>query len=391
MFSLWSYLFYSCHRVQRESKSSEPEIDLSTDEGIIQHLITSRFKNDCKHALSIDKYSFSADGICNLAHEYKRTGRVESRAGKYTVGRAKYMDTGESFRYVLITWGASLSNVGGAKRCYSVFSDRINEIESFGSPDEYGPSVNSFFSEGRLVDDCNVIYKYGTSDSSNNLSSDVTTQPSDNLTNSILKNIGTSSGYIWETLEIEAEIYGTLAFDDNKFRSSVYKINRVSGRLSKIIDNDGSWQVIDKYNIKDESSTNETTPSWHFSNDYSTVTNSKGAIFSRVKIKEQSGRNEKIDIPNFNNEEKLSSDTSNEISAYQFQPGYYMVNGSENLKIYFHNAPDPSTKRKAYFSSQEKIYIQKIENGYGYVEFTNDNGQTSHGWIEMQNLIVQLN
>jgi uncharacterized membrane protein YvbJ len=71
--------------------------------------------------------------------------------------------------------------------------------------------------------------------------------------------------------------------------------------------------------------------------------------------------------------------------------GYYIANCSDTRRIYFHNAPDEATKRKAYLSTQETVYVQKVENGFGYIEFTNTNGQTSYGWVEMKYLIIKPN
>lgn len=71
--------------------------------------------------------------------------------------------------------------------------------------------------------------------------------------------------------------------------------------------------------------------------------------------------------------------------------GSYVVNATNNKKVYFHNSPNASTIRKAHFDSQEQVYVKKIENGFGYVEFTNSNQQTSYGWLEMRYLIKQPN
>lgn len=66
--------------------------------------------------------------------------------------------------------------------------------------------------------------------------------------------------------------------------------------------------------------------------------------------------------------------------------GYYYAKGTTTDRIYFHDAPDISTRRQAYIITQETVYVQKIENNFGYVEFTNTQGQTTSGWIEMQYL-----
>lgn len=69
-----------------------------------------------------------------------------------------------------------------------------------------------------------------------------------------------------------------------------------------------------------------------------------------------------------------------------YEPDYYIVNASEYNKVYFHNAPDHSTRRNAYFNSREMVFVQNFHNGFGYVEFINDKGQTSKGWIPMYEL-----
>ena len=89
--------------------------------------------------------------------------------------------------------------------------------------------------------------------------------------------------------------------------------------------------------------------------------------------------------------DQLTQQAENNSNIEQFKAGYYIANGSELRKIYFHNAPDISTRRKAYLSTQETVYVQKVQNNFGYIEFANTNGQTSYGWIEMQYLIVKPN
>jgi hypothetical protein len=42
-------------------------------------------------------------------------------------------------------------------------------------------------------------------------------------------------------------------------------------------------------------------------------------------------------------------------------------------------------------TTHENVLVQKIVNGFGYLEFTNDKGQMSSGWIPMQDLILKPN
>jgi hypothetical protein len=67
---------------------------------------------------------------------------------------------------------------------------------------------------------------------------------------------------------------------------------------------------------------------------------------------------------------------------------YYLTKADNSNPVYFYSSPDPSTKKLSYFSSNEIVFITNIENGFGYTEFTNDKGQTSKGWLVMQDLIL---
>jgi hypothetical protein len=118
-----------------------------------------------------------------------------------------------------------------------------------------------------------------------------------------------------------------------------------------------------------------------------------------VKIKEQSENSEHINAKveqivetqvQPNQTTSLPSSTV-QTNSDIFEPGYYLANGNDDRKIYFHNAAETSTKRKAYLSTQENVYVQKIQNGFGYIEFTNTKGVSSYGWVEMKYLISRPN
>jgi serine/threonine-protein kinase len=67
--------------------------------------------------------------------------------------------------------------------------------------------------------------------------------------------------------------------------------------------------------------------------------------------------------------------------------GQYKVDAE---KAFFHNEPDPETRRNAYLIPTEDAVINALEerNGFIYTEFTNSRGQTSKGWLRMQDLIT---
>lgn len=105
--------------------------------------------------------------------------------------------------------------------------------------------------------------------------------------NTLVPEIGTSYGYIWEAINQEAQLYTTLAFDGLVFRSTAYAMNGEtdSGNFTKIIDISGEWKAIDAQNASGEIKMNHVPVSWRFSSDYTSLTNNKGVVFQRVKVK----------------------------------------------------------------------------------------------------------
>lgn len=98
----------------------------------------------------------------------------------------------------------------------------------------------------------------------------------------------------------------------------------------------------------------------------------------------ESRKTEKAESEPILPETSRSTNTSNSSYAGKM----YIANGSEDNKVYFHNAPDESTRRKAYILTQERVYVEDIQNDFGYVSFTNTRGQTTKGWIKMSDLII---
>lgn len=88
-----------------------------------------------------------------------------------------------------------------------------------------------------------------------------------------------------------------------------------------------------------------------------------------------------------NNEAKSNNSLDNSNNqSFQTSSSYYKVNADEYNLVHFYRSPDIGTQKAAYFNSISTVYVQKIENGFGYIEYTNDKGQTSKGWVKMQDL-----
>lgn len=81
-----------------------------------------------------------------------------------------------------------------------------------------------------------------------------------------------------------------------------------------------------------------------------------------------------------------SSDDAYDDSYDKPVSGNYIVNANENHLVYFYETPDLSTKKKAYFSTEDKVYISEFKNGFGFVEFVNSRGQKSVGWLQLSEI-----
>lgn len=57
-------------------------------------------------------------------------------------------------------------------------------------------------------------------------------------------------------------------------------------------------------------------------------------------------------------------------------------------QAHFHNLPDPSTRRKAFINHWNKAVLEPLEekNGFIYIIYTNHQGQTSKGWLQIKDL-----
>jgi hypothetical protein len=102
----------------------------------------------------------------------------------------------------------------------------------------------------------------------------------------LIPNIGTSNGYIWESINVEAQVYATLAFDDGIFRNTTYLMNGKTNSedFTKMLDLNGTWNTIDANKASGVIELNNKEVSWIFSEDYSTLTNNKGVIYKRIKV-----------------------------------------------------------------------------------------------------------
>lgn len=108
-----------------------------------------------------------------------------------------------------------------------------------------------------------------------------------NNNDELLSKIGSSFGYIWERVDIDNQIYTTTAFDDNQFRTTLFKMNGSTNSedFTVFMSINGSWEKVDDFNIKGVIKNNNVAVSWKINEDFEKLTNNKGIIFTRVKVK----------------------------------------------------------------------------------------------------------
>ena len=96
------------------------------------------------------------------------------------------------------------------------------------------------------------------------------------------------------------------------------------------------------------------------------------------EINQESGSS----IPNNNVDDRKPIFTAERI----MKPGEYIVNASDDDKVYFYSKPDINFVKAAYFNTAELVFVSKFKDNFGYIEFKNTNGQVSKGWIIAQRL-----
>jgi serine/threonine-protein kinase len=87
----------------------------------------------------------------------------------------------------------------------------------------------------------------------------------------------------------------------------------------------------------------------------------------------------------FEEKSSIQDTSSTQPVKPQISIGQYKV---QVPRAYFHNDADPNTRRNAYMiPSNDILSALEEKNGFVYIEFTNNKGQTSKGWLRKSELI----
>jgi hypothetical protein len=103
-------------------------------------------------------------------------------------------------------------------------------------------------------------------------------------------------------------------------------------------------------------------------------------------------------------QKKAVRSTSDHAAAFKqavvLQPSIENIDSSASLskykvprKAYFHNKPDPSTRRNAFIIHWNNAILEPVDekNGFVYIVFQNHLGQTSKGWLDKKDLLAVNN
>ena len=84
--------------------------------------------------------------------------------------------------------------------------------------------------------------------------------------------------------------------------------------------------------------------------------------------------------------EETASEPISRRSEELKKPTEYIVVAN---RTYFHNNPDPSTRRKAFVVKGDRVEPLSISNGYAYIEFYSEYSKmTTKGWININDLQI---
>ena len=81
-----------------------------------------------------------------------------------------------------------------------------------------------------------------------------------------------------------------------------------------------------------------------------------------------------------------SEDYTRETIENETTLGNYIVQADSLNLVHFYEQPDISTVKKSYFSTNDTVYVSKIDNDFGYVIFVNSKGQKSTGWLKLEKM-----
>ena len=93
-------------------------------------------------------------------------------------------------------------------------------------------------------------------------------------------------GYVWESVNSDADIYTVISFNDNEFKMAAYTMNGNTNPkdFTRQFDFNGTWETIDNNTIEGTFSDNGKKVKWIFNDDFTSLENNNGVIFNKTTI-----------------------------------------------------------------------------------------------------------
>jgi len=108
----------------------------------------------------------------------------------------------------------------------------------------------------------------------------------DPMTPSIKKHICSEYGFAWESINLKADIYTVILFNDTEFIIGAYTMNGSSNpkEFTRQFDFPGSWVMIHESKVEGTFYNTGKKVEWTFNQDYTTLKNNNDVEFNKVKI-----------------------------------------------------------------------------------------------------------
>ena len=138
-----------------------------------------------------------------------------------------------------------------------------------------------------MINGCSIV----TGTTNNNYASEEVTvaeevPPAEESTSTLNSSICSEYGYVWESVNYDADIYTVISFNDNEFKMAAYTMNGNTNpkEFTRQFDFNGTWETIDNNTIEGTFSDNGKKVRWVFNDDFSSLENNNGVVFNKTTI-----------------------------------------------------------------------------------------------------------
>ena len=110
--------------------------------------------------------------------------------------------------------------------------------------------------------------------------------PAEEPTSYLNLSICSEYGYVWESVNYDADIYTVISFNNNEFKMAAYTMNGNTNPrdFTRQFDFNGTWETIDNNTIEGTFSDNGKKVRWIFNDDFTSLENDNGVIFNKTTI-----------------------------------------------------------------------------------------------------------